>query len=95
MPISEPSPTVQPCSIDLVAHGHVLAQRQREADVGVQHAAVLHVAARAERDRLVVAAQHGAEPDAGAVGQLDAADHLALSATQALGAMRGASSPSW
>jgi hypothetical protein len=58
----------------LVADCDVGAQRQRRAHVGVQHAAVLDVAALADGDPLVVAAQHGAVPDVGAGAELDAAD---------------------
>ncbi len=74
MPISEPSPIVQPCSIDLVADRDVVADLQRIARVGMQHRAFLDVAFVADRDRLVVAAGDRAEPDAGALAERDLAD---------------------
>ena len=49
----------------LVAHRHVLADGQRHALVCVQHSIVLHIAAMAHGDRVIVAAQHGTEPHGG------------------------------
>ena len=54
-----------------MAERDVLAEREREAGIGVQHAAVLDVAILPERDRLVVAAQHGTPPDAGIFAEVD------------------------
>ena len=60
----------------------------------MHHRALLHVAPAADADRVVVGAQHGAEPDAGVLGELDLPTTCALSATHALAATRGTSSPS-
>jgi hypothetical protein len=46
------------------------------AGIGVQYRSVLHVAARADADPVVVAAQHAAVPHAAVLARLDAADHL-------------------
>src|SRR5690606_2611642 len=53
-----------------VQHGHVphrdpFADGQRLAGIRMQHRPVLDVAARADGDRVVVAAGHGPEPQAG------------------------------
>ena len=95
MPISEPSPTRAAVQHHLVADRHVVAQRQREAGVGVQHAAVLHVAARADRDPVVVAAQHRAVPDAGVFAERHAADHRRAVGDPGAGGDCGTSSSSW
>ncbi len=58
-----------------VADGHVPPDHQRHAQVGVQHAVVLHIAVLTDRDGFVVAAKHCAEPYAGVVLQNDIADH--------------------
>ena len=39
--------------------------RQRKSHIGMQDAAILHIAALADMDQLIIAAQHRAEPDAG------------------------------
>ena len=59
----------------LVADGDVLAERERDARVGVQDRGVLDVAALADGDDVVVAAHHGVEPDARLVVQDHGADH--------------------
>ena len=51
MPISEPSPTVQPCSMTRWADGDVGADLHGHALVGMQHRAVLDVAVFADDDR--------------------------------------------
>ncbi|MNC62867.1 hypothetical protein D3C75_1129380 [compost metagenome] len=58
----------------VVANGHALAQGQRRAHVGVHHRAILHVAALANVDQLVVPAQHRAKPHAGIGLQAHIAD---------------------
>jgi hypothetical protein len=50
---------------DVVADGHVLADQQREAGIGVAGRIVLDVGALADLDPLIVTAQHRAEPDGG------------------------------
>src|SRR5262249_23573873 len=60
---------------DVVADDAVIADRQREAGIGVQRRIVLDLRALAELDPLVVAAQHRAEPDAGIALEAHAADH--------------------
>src|SRR5215204_5357694 len=55
----------------LVADGAVLADHHGEARIRVQDRAVLDVRARADVDKLVVAAQDGAEPDAGVLTEAD------------------------
>src|SRR5262249_21161824 len=50
---------------DVVADHAVVADHKRKARIGVQGGIVLNLASLAELDPLVVAAQHGAEPDAG------------------------------
>ena len=55
MPISEPSPIVQPCSITWWPTVTLRPMVHRHARVDVQHGAVLHVAAVADDDRLRVA----------------------------------------
>ena len=74
MPISEPSPTVQPCSIAWWPMVTSVAQRQRAPGIGVQHRAVLHVAVVADQDRFVVAAYRRAGPHAGAGAERHPAD---------------------
>jgi hypothetical protein len=59
---------------DLMADRHILADRQRLAHVGVQHAAVLDVAAAPDDDGLVVTPQHGSVPDAAVGLQADLPD---------------------
>ncbi|MOA23239.1 hypothetical protein D3C78_1438470 [compost metagenome] len=71
--------------VDLVADGDALADGQRPAHVGVQHAAVLHVAVLADVDQLVVAAQHGAKPHTGAGLQTHLADHAGSGRNPAVG----------
>src|SRR5690606_9993560 len=69
---------------DLVADGHAFADRQRKAHVGVQHAAILDVGVLTNVDKLVVAAQHGVEPDAGAGLEADLADQTGVGSDPAL-----------
>ena len=57
----------------LVTDGHVPADVERKAGVGVEDGAFLDVARLADADRLVVAAGDGAEPEAGLVAD----DHFA------------------
>lgn len=56
-----------------VADAHIVAERAGVAGIGMQHAAVLHLGVLADRDQLVVAADHAVPPDAGVLLQ----DHLA------------------
>ena len=67
---------------DHVGDRHAVADHQRIAGIGVQHAAVLDVRPRAHADRLVVAAQDAVPPDAGVVAE--PAYGLAPDETQAL-----------
>jgi hypothetical protein len=62
----------------LVPDGAIRADRQRIAHVGMEHAVLLHVRARADTDLLVVAAQRRAEPDRGARLQHHAADQVGV-----------------
>ena len=63
IPISAPSRTVQPCTTARVADRHLVAdQRRVETLRHVHDAVVLQVRARADADRVHVAAHHGAEP---------------------------------
>jgi hypothetical protein len=79
---------------DVMADGHVLADGQRRAHVGVHHGAILHIAVLADVDQLVVATQHGAEPDVGALFQFDLADqHVAVGAIQLFGWVSTRESP--
>jgi len=48
-----------------VAQRDAIAQRARDAGIGVQHAQILDVRLPADADLLPVAADHGVEPDAG------------------------------
>src|SRR5579863_4402420 len=50
----------------IVADGAVFTDRQRIPGIGVQRGIILDIAAHPDLDPLVVAAQHGIEPDAGA-----------------------------
>ncbi len=61
MPMSVLLPIVQH---DFVSYGDVVADGQRQSGVGVQHAAVLNVAAFANFDPVIVAAQHAIKLDA-------------------------------
>src|SRR5690606_28072382 len=47
-----------------VPDGAALPDHERIAGIGVEHAEILNVAARADPDLLIVAAQDSAEPDA-------------------------------
>ena len=69
----------------LVADGHAGTDAQRVAGVGMQHRALLHVAALAEHHRLVVSAQHGAVPHAGLRAQLDTPDHASRVGDEGVG----------
>ena len=74
MPISEPSPTVQPCSIawwPTVTRSPIV---ERKARVGVQHRAFLDVGLGAEHDRLVVAARARPCPETRTLADDDVAD---------------------
>ena len=62
MPISEPSPIDAAMQDRAVADRAVLADLERGAHVGVQRDEILDVGARADDDRLIVAAQNRAEP---------------------------------
>src|SRR6185437_6550898 len=59
----------------IVADGAFLADREGRAHVDVQRARFLNVGARAYIDRLVVATQDRAEPDADVEAEPDVADH--------------------
>jgi hypothetical protein len=61
-----------------MADGAALADRERKAHVGVEDAMFLDIAARADGDALIVAAQHGAKPDADFVAERDLADHARI-----------------
>jgi hypothetical protein len=58
----------------LVPDAHGVAERHRIARVDVQHRGVLDVAALADRDAVVLGADHDLEPDAHLVVQRDIAD---------------------
>jgi hypothetical protein len=85
---------VQPCSMHWWPMVTFVAQHQFDAAVGVQHAAVLHVAVAADADAVVVAAQHAPYQTLAPSARSTRPMTVALSATQAPGATRGASSPS-
>ncbi len=74
MPISEKSPTVQPCTVAPWPIVTLVADRARRVGVDVDHGGVLHVRVVADADVIDVAAQHGAEPDVGMAAQEDSAD---------------------
>jgi hypothetical protein len=57
-----------------MADGHVLSQRQRKAWIGMQNGSVLNIGSWPNRDLLVVAANHRAEPDTGSLRQTHPAD---------------------
>ena len=59
-----------------MADRDVAAHERRLVTVAVDHGGVLHVAAVADLDAFVVGAQHGVEPDAGAIAQVHVADQL-------------------
>src|SRR5262245_58173964 len=59
----------------LVADRAIAPDRQWRPHVGVKHAAVRDVAAFADMDELIVAAQHRAEPDTDIAVKLHLADH--------------------
>ncbi|MOA26686.1 hypothetical protein D3C78_1474980 [compost metagenome] len=67
-----------------MADGHAGTDGQWVAHVGVHHGAVLDVAVLADQDQLVVAAQHGVEPDVGALLQLDLAHQHGIGGDPAL-----------
>uniref|UniRef100_A0A0N5A5T1 LigA n=1 Tax=Parastrongyloides trichosuri TaxID=131310 RepID=A0A0N5A5T1_PARTI len=50
----------------LVAHRHASADGQGGADVSMQDAAILNIRVRPDDDGIIIATQHGVEPDAGA-----------------------------
>ena len=47
----------------LMANRHLVAHCQGHAQIGMQHAEILDIAAPSHRDALGVAAQHGTKPD--------------------------------
>jgi hypothetical protein len=57
----------------VVPHRNTPTERHRNAVVRVEDHVVLHIGIRPDDDRLVVAPQHRAVPDAGALGDLDRA----------------------
>ena len=61
-----------------MADGAVFADLEGIADVGVQNASLLNVAARADPDRLIIAAQGRAEPDADVFAQMHVADDVGV-----------------
>ena len=61
---------------DVVADRDVGPDRQREAGIGMQNAAILYVRARAYIDEIGVAAYYGIEPDARVLADTDLADDL-------------------
>ena len=75
MPTSAPSSTVQPCRMALWPMVQFFPIVSGKPAIGVAGAIVLDVGALAELDPFVVAAQHRAEPDAGALLQSHLADH--------------------
>ena len=60
----------------LVADGDVLAHDQGTTRIHVQHARFLHIAAAADGDGLVVAADRHVRPDADEFAQYDLADDV-------------------
>jgi hypothetical protein len=61
---------------DAMADRAVRPDDERKAHVGVENAVLLNIGAGADRDPLIVAAQHAAEPDIGVLLQRDAADDV-------------------
>src|SRR5690606_11294218 len=59
-----------------VADGNLVAHDHRHARIHMHDAAILHVAAGADVDPVVVAAQYRTEPDAGLVSQVHRTDHI-------------------
>src|SRR5579883_2567702 len=59
---------------DAMADGDALADRHRLSGIGMNDAVILDIGARADGDPFIVAAQHRAEPDAGAGHQTDLSD---------------------
>src|SRR5262249_17017981 len=60
---------------DVMADGAVLADNKRKAEIGGTGRTILNIGALADLDPFIVAAQHRAEPDAGAGLQAYATDH--------------------
>src|SRR4051794_18973510 len=54
---------------DLMADGHVLAERESNSRIGMQHATVLDVRAVPDGNEVIVSPNHAVEPDAGIVLQ--------------------------
>src|SRR6185312_14695527 len=61
---------------DLVPHRDVRAHRERNAEVRMQHARILDVAAAPDADDLGVAAHHHAKPHTGVLCQFHVANYL-------------------
>ncbi len=74
MPISDPSPIVQPWTTALCPTETSAPIDDRVPGVDVHRHVVLQVAARTDRDRVAVGAQHRVVPDAGTGGQAHRAD---------------------
>ncbi|MNH32700.1 hypothetical protein D3C76_1243890 [compost metagenome] len=62
----------------LVADRHALPHGQREARVGMQHRAFLHVTVLADADRFVVPAQHRLRPYADTLFEGNVTDHAGI-----------------
>ena len=59
---------------DGVPHRYIVAEREGDSVIRVQHRPVLHVRARADDDRVVVASNDDVEPHRRAILKNDAAD---------------------
>ena len=86
MPISVPVADRAAVQDGMMADRHVLADRQRRAGIGMEHRGFLDIAARADDDRGVVRADHGAEPDAGVIAEPCVADHVCARRDPGIGA---------
>ncbi len=70
---------------DAMADGDALADFHRLAGIGMDDALVLHIGIFADGDPVIVAAQHRAEPDAGAFLHPHAADQHRIGRDEAIG----------
>jgi len=73
---------------DLVTDGYIVSDDELNARVGMQHAAVLDVAAFSDGEPVIVSAQYAIEPDAGFVLQADAANDGRIVCHEMTGALK-------
>jgi len=59
-----------------MADRHILAHRERLADIRMQHAHILNIATASDADGLGVTADHYAKPDTAIVSEFHVAHHL-------------------